>query len=134
MSLSLPTPMKVVKPARSVRMLVVISDMATLPDCDRMPSAPLYTPGQPTRLRPVWPSKMPLVLGPTRRTPWRRAASTVLASNSAPSALASPKPPASTTAPFTPFSPQASMTSGVVRAGVQTRARSTSNGTEARSG
>jgi len=74
----------------------------------------------------------PMQLGPTIRSRWGLAASSIFWRSSLPSTLSpSPKPAVMTTAARQPFSPSSAMTPGMASGGVAMTARSTGMGRSA---
>src|SRR5215467_6593170 len=116
---------------KPIRFGVAQSSIAvhTAPDWDTRPSDPgSAAPRAKVAFSPSAGRAMPRQLGPTRRTPQRRAFSSSARSSFAPSAPTSEKPAVITTAERTPAFPHSSITSGTVLAGVATTARSTRAG------
>ena len=100
--------------------------LQSAPDCETSASLPVRAwSGPHAALSPVSVLTRPRLLGPTNRTPWRRAARLSSASSSSPAAPASRKPADTMTAPRMPFAPHSATIPGTVGAGVTMRARST---------
>src|SRR5262249_5787474 len=107
----------------------------TAPDWDTRPSDPgSAAPRAKVAFSPSAGRAMPRQLGPTSRTPQRRAFSRSARSSFAPSAPTSANPAVITTAERTPALPHSSITPGTVLAGVAMTARSTGAGTLATDG
>ncbi len=104
--------------------------MQTAPDCEISPSDPdRASPRANVAFNPMPGRMMPRQLGPSTRSPWRRAFSSSARSSAAPAGPVSEKPALTTTAARTPAAPHCSMIPGTVAAGVAITARSTLRGT-----